>query len=78
MNVLKFDVDANKVIVLANSTQIPILKSSFSAKMSPDLQYLLLSRDHQMVFRHSTLARYFILDLESKNAIELSPVSLII
>lgn len=78
MNVLKFDVDANEVIVIANASQIPILKSSISAEISPDLQYLLLGRDHRMVFRHTTLARYAILDLESNNVIELSPVSLII
>lgn len=75
MNVLKFDVDTNEVIVLANASQIPILKSSFSADISPDFQYLLFGRDHRMVFRHTTLARYSILDLESKNVIELSPVS---
>lgn len=74
MNVLKFDVDANEVIILANATQIPILKSSFSVEISPDLQYLLLGRDHQMVFRYTTLAKYLILDLKSKNVIELSPV----
>lgn len=75
MNVLKFDVDTNEVIVVANASQIPILKRSFSAEISPDFQYLLLGRDHRIVFRHTTLARYSILDLESNNVIALSPVS---
>lgn len=78
MNVLKFDVDANEVIVLASASEIPILKSSYSAEISPDLQYLLFARDHQKIFRYSTLARYTVLDLESKKLIDLSPVSLII
>lgn len=75
MNIIKYNVDANKNIVLANASQIPILKSQFSVDVSPDLQYLLIGRDYQTVFRYSTLARYSILDLKTKNIIELSPVS---
>lgn len=71
INVLKFNVSAS-------ASEISILKTSYSAKISPDLEYLFFARDHSKIFRYSTLAQYTVLDLESKKLIELSPVSLII
>lgn len=75
MNILKYDVKANEAIVLANATQYPILKSSVSEEISPDLQYMLIGHDYQTIFRYTTLARYSILDLKSNYMIELSSVS---
>lgn len=70
-NVVTFDVTTNQTKQLADGN-IQAIAVSFSQSISPDHRFLLLGRDYQKIFRHSALAHYDILDLESKQITNLA------